>query len=593
MFVDNGFFIHYALGVRCHTRKGHFVPPKANSHIPNILPGIQDRRAGLTPQAIEAMKGRLPEGFPRHIWQRQSTFYYDYWSWYTGEYLAEETDDSDPKNPTYKYPLRINSVVDFSRKLTSVLFGEAPDGPDPLVKTVVRPKTPLNGGVPTEEAKKKATVIQNAVNEVWSSSGGRALQSENGLMQQFLGGCFFQFSWKGDERPDLLIPIVVQNHPPDCVLPIWDPENPWRLIKCYVMYRIDNETAKTIYGVEELTTPTTPGFSIYMQEWSEETYSIYINTKPYTDASGTTYKDLPNPFGEVPILYIPRFREGNYYGPSIVDEVRGLVLELNSRLADTGDALQDAVHRAIFTRDLGQDPVPIDLDEDGNLTAIDLGRTKPLSDNPPDAFSINPPSISEALAHQPDKVWDYLLRAGSLGAVAYGEDEGSQRSGVTLEIRMWPLTSITRLMRTFWETGLNHGARQIAKMCIVKGVLEEIEPELEITLDDLKNMIFSQDWAGQIPRDRAQLVTEVLGRLGQNAISLDEALAAFGTRDIEAEKKRIYEDMETFLALQAKYAATEKTVENQSGDPSKSGVTKETVSPIIPSTEEEEEEPAA
>jgi len=65
-------------------------------------------------------------------------------------------------------------------------------------------------------------------------------------------------------------------------------------------------------------------------------------------------------------------------------------------------------------------------------------------------------NVHELLAH--------FRREVSVPAVAYGEDEGSQRSSLTLVTRMWPLVSHVKMERSFWTTGLHVLNNMILKM---------------------------------------------------------------------------------------------------------------------------------
>jgi hypothetical protein len=84
-------------------------------------------------------------------------------------------------------------------------------------------------------------------------------------------------------------------------------------------------------------------------------------------------------------------------------------------------------------------------------------------------------------------------------------------------------------------------------------------PELQIPLDFRKRLQMTQDWAPQIPRDREQLVNELVLRSQAGHCSLDFALEQYGdVRNIEEEKARIYADLKKRAEIAASAAALVK-----------------------------------
>jgi len=517
----------------------------------STLPGANEARANAATTAISTAftTDQLPRDFPTALWQAQEDRYLRYWDWFTGEALNSVIAETKRGVAIPKFPLHLNATRNFARKHSALLFGEVPDNDTALVTSNWRPRKGLTVADLEEKQdspnrkhdKMVAEILSTIVNEVWVQSNGRSIQRENGTLSQFLGGCVFQFKWQ-PQRDDLRIPILIQTISPDFFLPIWNNDNYWDLLEGYVVYQITSAAARAMYGHEG-----SEAMVLYTEHWTKDQYSIYLDGEPLTskmEANGktkeVTFKDLPNPFGIVPFVYIPHLREGNFYGSSMVEDIEGLMLEYNARMADKGDAIRKTVHRKRYMRDVGNISMRV-LDE--GVQAVDLGKTPPTSKNPPDVFSEDPPQYSPALMGYTDELWDNLLREGHVSPTAFGEDEGSQRSALTLAIKMWPSTSHARAERDHWTDGLNQSAQIIIRM--VRAHLSSTPLKglnIEIPEDVFHRFLVTQSWMPMIPRDRESTVNEMVLRTQAKLASPQLALEEFGDiPDVEDELDRIIE----------------------------------------------------
>lgn len=521
------------------------------------LPGVEDRRAPSVASVIILDQDKVPATFPMTVWRNMAVRYLEYWRWFNGDILNEKRAKSkDSTKDIPKYPLGINPVRNFARKHAAVLLGEETfDTGLPLVKTSVIPRPALTvdykSRVSTnnynEDDKALAIIAENVVNSVWADSKGRALQEEAATLSQFLGGAVFQVCWEYHRRNELQIPITIKSWPVDFFVPIWRSDDPYDLLEAFIVYRVPTHTVNQMYGLD---LPNS-GFSIYCEHWTKSYYSVTIDGQPLTsNYTGTvkTYDHLKNPFGFVPFVYIPHLREGNFFGSSIVEDIRGLTRELNARAADTGDAIRDTVHRKRYARDLQGNAKPIQLDN--GLWAINLGATNPATKATPDVFTEDPPAFSAGLLEFNEKLWDQLLREGQIGDIAFGEDEGSQRSALTLAFRMWPSTAHARAERTFWTDGLNTLAKMILDICVIKSA--ELKDIISIPADYRRRVSFAQDWLPMIPRDREQMVNEVILRFQAGLLSPEKALEMLG--DVEYIMEEV-EAIKQWLQFQAQLAA--------------------------------------
>lgn len=483
----------------------------------------------------------VPAGFPIYLWQDQSSRYLKYWSWHTGEALEDIIGRTKDGRDVFRYPLKINPVRDFARKHAALLFGEVPDTPTPLVQTLIAPE-PLFG-TPSQKSKDTGVFLSNFVNKVWTQSNGRSIQYENGSISQFLGGSVFQIKYQ-PWRKDLLIPFTVKNIYPNYFLPLWQSDDYSDLLECWVVYLVDPVMAKIQWGIEvQGQRPV-----VYSEHWTKDHYTISVNSQPleatYPNGQKINYKHQPNPFGLVPFVYIPRLREGSYYGSSLIPDIEGLAYELNARAADEGDAMRKTVHQKYTGTNITGEIKYRKLDENGNQF-IDLGNTSPMNDETPEIKPLEPPKWDKSYSDHKEWLRGEMLRNANLGPIAYGEDEGSQRSALTLAFRMWPSTIIAKAQRTFWTDGMIQCAKYILRMAQIKGIRVD---NREIPADFEKTMSIVPQWLPMIPRDREALNLEVANRLQSGSMSPEHALEVFAdTPDKEAELKLI-KDWLMFLA---------------------------------------------
>lgn len=514
---------------------------------------------------MDIKDGFIPATFPMHLWRDQASRYDAYWAWHTGEILEEIVGHTKEGEPVYRYPLKINPVRDFARKHAALLFGEVPDTPTPLVKTLIAPKTIY--GNSSKSMKEQGEFLSDFVTEVWMSSNGRSIQYENGEISQFLGGSVFQVQYV-PWRKDLLIPIQIKNIYPNYFLPIWGADNYYDLLEAWVIYRVDPAVAHAQWGID------TGGLrpAIYVEHWTKDYYEASINGKPLEasyDGVRVSYDRQENPFGFVPFVYIPRVREGSYYGSSLVPDIAGLALEFNSRAADEGDAMRRTVHQKYWGRNIHGDIKERRLDAAGN-TFLDLGPTNPVWESDPTIEPLDPPEWDPSYSKHKEFLWGQLMREANLGPIAFGEDEGSQRSALTLAFRMWPSTIIAKAQRTFWTDGLIQVARYVLLMAAIKGI--EVDSQ-RVPADFDKKFSITPQWLPMIPRDREALVNEMILRLQAGAVPIEKALEAFAdVPDIQEAMQQIMR----WLIFNTQLAAAGKTQEGGAG----SGAPTQMVSPI-------------
>jgi hypothetical protein len=480
------------------------------------------RRFGVVPGSITLEKKDVPANFPMAQWEWQMRRYLHYWKMFTGAIWQEQLPDirDERGNPVYRYPLQINYMKQFAQKAAYVLFGEISDSPDPLVKIEAKPRPFPDQGSPSDKDKKLAREAAYFVNRVWMENNGRSLQLENGTIQQFLGGCYFKINWAPDD-PDLENKIRIESVIPDFVLPVWDAGRPDRLLETYIIYRIQGREAQLRFNIDA----AQGDYPLYIEHWTTDTIDIRIGSKPIAFNSAghrIVYDNLTNPFGRIPIFYIPRERAGSFYGISQMDDIEGLARESNARLADVGDLIKNGAHRDYFVRNLTQGIRETDIGLE--RPAKNLGMTAASIKDPPEVFVIDPPDLGS----HPDwyeRILRGLMRddAGFSG-VAFGEDQGGERSAKTLAARMWPTVAKMRAVRVNWSTAMIAMAKQIIEIAILKGIGG-------MTEEHLKRVDFNAQWFPMMPKDEEQEVDRTVALVQTGIMSPQNAIDVLDVSD--------------------------------------------------------------
>jgi hypothetical protein len=469
---------------------------------------VAQRRVG-TGGAITFKEDEFPSTFPFALWNAQQNRYLEYWNMFMGTWLQEETQESDEHgNPVLRYPLQINFLKKTCMEHSYILFGEVNDIPGPLAPIRITPRIKPGQKKPDDETRRRAEELEDFINRVWTDNNGRSLQQEAGLMCQFLGGIVFRLGWQPEDE-DLEFGIRLEHMSPELIYPVWDGGHPDNLLEMWVAYRMPTREAHWRFNY-----PLENGGSdpMYVEHWTKDKINIWLAGE-YLDyeiaGEHFHFEDMPNPFKFVPFIYIPRERAGSFFGLSLLDDAKELAKEMNARLADISDVIGETSHRDVYMRNVNISPKTTDIG--GSRPAINLGQTPPGGEMP-DVFAIDPPPINEAMVSHVELLRDIYGRDVSVPSVAEGEDEGSQRSALTLAFRMHPLTAKVRAVRTYWTTGLILLAKRVAKMAIAKKVGG-------ITAKHLDNVDWAVDWSPMIPRDREADLNEVVLGIQTNMIT--------------------------------------------------------------------------
>jgi len=466
-------------------------------------------------------------GFPYTAWESEQTIYKELEAWYSGAMLNDYTIDKVSLKKIEKYPIKINPLRGTCEKHSSALFGQTVD-------------SLTCGGIPVriladttdkKISEEDATRIQNALLNVFADNGGGSLFSSNGIISQYLRGCVFTARWLANEEK-----IMIDNPSPKEFFGIPDGTNYWKLKKAWIIREIDKETAMT-YDVPVNINDTK---FYYVEEWSETFYRVMINGRVIKIKG--ELQEGNNIWGFVPIMYIPHIRTTGFLGNSIISEmVKGLIREINLRWADVGDAVSDDSHQPVAIRNVRSTPKQIVID---SRRVIDLGSSTGLAagESNPDMITVSLKSASDVMLKLGDSLYDMYRREVNHPSVADGEDSGSQRSSLTLGVKMWALIAHIEQERAFWTVGLGKFAQILLKMMKIKGLDSITENDTKAKLKIV--------WSPILPMDRKALIDELAIRSANKLGSQKHLMTLVGDiQDVEKEEEIIEEEAKAAQAL--------------------------------------------
>ena len=464
-----------------------------------------------------------PGKYPVALWEQQRAKYWEYWRHFDGDWLDDHVSATDD---SLRYPLQLNPFNMACILHDGMLFGEVQDSNDPLVTSVVEPW----GRNSSQEERDRAAFLSDLVNRVWCENEGRAIQQEAGLISQILGGCVFGVFYDPTRIARGKLPIRIDHLLPEYFFPVPAPEQYWQLLEAIVAFEITQLQAEQTYGVK-----ANYDRALYQEHWKRNSYDITVEGKPVS-WYGMKMEGRYPLGGQVPYTYIPHIRVGDFYGVSLLDRKLGLAKEINDRFADVGDIVSTnarmlpaiANARKIGLKRIGT-----------GTTFLDLGQAAPGMDSPkityPDASSTH---TSSATVDWATELLNVARTEAYTPPVCYGVDEGSQRSSMTLVMRMLPLVVHIRQERTLWTSGLDQVGRMILTIAAEKGIEG-------VTQADIRDIRLWQEWAPMLPRDHDQLVNELILRLNAGLLSPETALERLGDiRDTQTELKLIKAWME-------------------------------------------------
>jgi len=460
---------------------------------------------------------------------------FENYRWYSGQKLAETTDEVDPETNLNmsKWPLAYNPIAKYCRIHRAVTIGTVDDYTEFPVKIVF-----LGDKTLAEQA-------VDFTNSVLLDNNGPVILNEAALMTQVYGGHVFKVGF--DPLNDMLnYRIRLESIRSPYFFPVYEPTDYWNLREAYIGYLITSLIAKTVYNIER----PTGMWVLYLEHWTRNSYEITVDGK-IPEIANKTFKGAHN-YGRVPVVYIPHFRDGGFFGPSHVPSLIGLTREENARLADAGDSVYSGSHPTPVIRNVRQSirMVPFASDKDGNVLsdAVDLGDAPSVpNSHDPDAFYLNSPQTAQSV--QSVGTFQAILQQVALeqadvAPVLVGTDDtaSGRITGPVSNMRAAATVQHAQSERLELSTGLRHLANIIMRVAIAHAPQYQI---LGIQLPITKQHLALQCktiWPAMLPIEAAEKVMVLNSRLQAGGISLEDYLTELHVNDVEGEMERIWVD---------------------------------------------------
>lgn len=466
------------------------------------------------------------------MWASQMARYAGNWQLYNGTVWLETEPGVDGQAPRRKYRLGVNDIALSANMHAQLLFGEVRDNSDPLVKHRVMPR---RGKDVSDDIIEKA---QDYLDELWAESEARKIQFLAALSSQITGGTFFRVRYNLDkENPFDLYPFKFEMVHSDYVFPVFSPGST-DFTEIFVRYMLPREAAKSEWGLWK---SEWPDLVEYREHWTEArggragTLSITIGV----EGSREVVKQEENPFGFIPFVYIPHVASNGFFGTPLAEWAGGvdLAFEYNARLTNVGDILhQNSYPFGVLTNHpTGKLKQPFRLWK-GGPAVVDLGPTMP-DGKAPELQWYSPKDVTTGSMNYLDSLKKELRMSMAIPPVAVGEDEGSQRSSLTLITRMFPVKSHILTERWLWTSALE----KINRMALQMAVLKRVGDLDGINVSDIS---VTPVWAPMLPRDRTELVNELIQRAAVGHIHPMDALLQYEdipAAEIEDRFKQIQE----------------------------------------------------
>lgn len=466
------------------------------------------------------------QDYPTDEWQHRTAVYERCDYYYEGtvfQKLSGAPSKEDGKAPLL-YPLKVNLVAAYCKLHAHALFGAYDGSPvewEAKEKSLSDFRQPGRDGQEAA-AQKAAREARDRVVEVWEESGQDTLLLEQALTMQRYGGCVFGLRIDPSKRYGLCIYSV---HPAS-FFPRWSPLDADDLLEVIISYPIKRATANLMYG---LSLPGSTPEVLYQEHWTKDAVVI--------TAGEQEIRSEPNVLGFIPFEYVPRVRSaGEFYGESLIWDIFGLQDELNLRLADVGDRINYTAHPIYVVKNFRGNKKALEIGPDG---IVNLGMG--TGDLDPDMKVLAPPGEPAGTFNYMEMMVDLSRMMTFSPPVAFGEDEGSQRSSLTLSMRMWPLLQQTRTARTHLSQGLMRLNKKILRARRIRDEAERREPA--VTDRHLDHEIVPV-YQPLMPRDRLDIVNEVVQRWNidkgnRPLITIEEAYEMLGHEKPEEMAKAV------------------------------------------------------
>jgi hypothetical protein len=346
--------------------------------------------------------------------------------------------------------------------------------------------------------------------------------------------------------------VVIDPVLPEYFYAMWNPSNMRDLEEIIIAYPIDRVVAyerwgssgnDNFLGYQALNPMYAPGVGVLWKRWSPVTYQVWIDDVNVTN--------LPNPYcpqfggylfpGVIPFIHIPNMRTGGeYWGYGDAEAIITLQDELNRRLADMGDIMQNHAHPIITLSNFRgtTEDLPVGSDAIWDLGTSD-GKAERLVGTGPGKESMDYLHEIKLTMHE----------TASMPEQAYGTQRGgsSHNTGTALAMALMPVVERSNEKRIRWAAALKKLAQMVLYMYFIRDPLLLTSQGIDYPRTRLYTI--EPVFADILPKDELQAVNENVALYVNGLRSMQRSLEKLGEEDVASEEKRIISDLQMKASL--------------------------------------------
>lgn len=276
-------------------------------------------------------------------------------------------------------------------------------------------------------------------------------------------------------------------------------------------------------------------------------------------AFGETVEETPNLYGEVPFVPFVLFRGGaRFMGETFTASLMGIQNELNARIADTGDAINNDAHPkyAVANSTTKVKDLPTGVD-----AIWDLGMGS--MNQEPKAWVLQGRSVGESGISLSNLLKDFLDVVSHIPDVAMGRVAGSQRSGHALSTRLEVIVNAIETWRAFMVSSLVEMSAMILRMNRVRA--DSYEEPCGYTSGDVKNADIRISMNPILRKDEREILDWNIAAVQGYLKHPVDAMRDIGERDPEGTYQRVLQHMKEIqkMGIATQQIHTTKTVKQE------------------------------
>lgn len=441
-------------------------------------------------------------------------------------------------------PLGINLFKAICDKHVSYLWGQ---WQKKIVTFRVKPK---NGVEPEDDTSLK---IRGWIDDLWDANNRNDLLWKASKNYQVYGDAFFRLRWDVIERR-----VAIESILPEFVHCRWDVADMTRLTEIIVAYPMDRLDAQEQFGTTgnegisyNIVDPNyLPGFAVYWEHWTTTSYTRWLDdvlisqqANPYmwTDNDGNIWP------GIIPFVHVPNMRiEGEYYGFSAAESMLYMQDELNRRMADIGDTVNNHAHPIVVLNGWHGDQEDLPVGPDAVWDLGREGKAEILSWKGPPSIATEYIELLLRMIYDTSNMPEVSFGRSSRGSSGGGgKGGGGGQSGIALQLALMPIIERSTDGRIVWDLALRKATEMAAFMQFMQD-----RATLPFDYFDMRGEYeIAPVFSTILPRDRMQVVNEQVALVNSILRSRERALEELGEENIIAEEAKVWSDARKLAKL--------------------------------------------